>query len=89
MKTLSNNADLYEYLIALARNLQDHGLPDLGEKVALASRQAAASSTEFLGEARIALRAVSGRGRMTLTGEERTDLDDVLRQLDAALDKRR
>jgi len=89
MKTLSSNADLYEYLVGLERNLRDHGLPDLGEKVALACRQAAACSTEFLGEARIALRAVSGRGRMALTGEERTDLDEVLGQLDAALDRRR
>ena len=89
MKALSSNADLYEYLVALERNLRKHGLPELGEKLAFAGRQAAATSTEFLGEARIALRAVAGRGKMALTGEERNDLDNVLKQLDAALDRRR
>ena len=89
MKTLTSNADLHTYLIALEGNLREHGLSDLGDKLVVACRQAATMSTEFLGEARIALRAVSGRGKIALTGEEQTDLDEVLRQLDAALDRRR
>jgi hypothetical protein len=89
MKTLSSNADLYEYLLALESNLRQHDLAELGDKVSSACRQASSTSTEFLGEARIALRAVSARGRVALTGAERTDLDDVLKQLDAALDGRR
>jgi hypothetical protein len=88
MKTLSSNSELYEYLLALEANLRARGSTDLANAVAGAGRQASAISTEFLGESRIALRRVSSLGRITLTGQERADLDDVLKQLDAALDRR-
>ncbi len=88
MKALSSNSDLYEYLHQLEANLRKHGATDLADAVGFAGRQASSTSTEFLGESRIALRRVSSRGRIALTGLERSELDDVLRQLDAALDRR-
>ena len=53
MKTLTSNAGLYGYLVTLEGNLREHGLPDLGDKLVVACKQAAATSTEFLGEARM------------------------------------
>jgi hypothetical protein len=45
-------------------------------------------STEFLGQSRIALRRVLEQGKDVLTEQERNDLMDVLKQLNAAFDKR-
>lgn len=89
MKTLSSNAELHEYLRALEGKLRQQGLMKLGDQVLFASRQASTTSTEFLGEARVALRAVSTLGRGKLDVEDQALLDSVLRQLDAALDSRR
>ena len=88
MKILSSNSELYDYLCALKTSLRARGSTELADAVAFASRRASGMSTEFLGESRIALRRVSSVGRITLTGQERADLDDVLKQLDAALDRR-
>lgn len=88
MKTLSNNRDLYDYLVAFAAQLRQRGLADLSEIVTFASGQATSSSTEFLGESRMALRRVSNEEKGTLTAEERNDVMDVLKQLDEALDRR-
>jgi hypothetical protein len=46
-------------------------------------------ATEFLGESRIALRRVLAEENGILSPIERADRQDVLRQLDAALDGRR
>ena len=89
LKALSNNRELYEYLLLLAEKLKDRGSLELGETVRLASRHAASNmSTEFLGESRIALRQVLQVQRNVLTEQERTDLADVLKQLDDALDQK-
>ena len=88
MKPLSNNSELYEYMLGFEAKLRVHGSVDLADAVEGASRQASGLSTEFLGESRIALRRVSIQGQSVLTEQERRDLLDVLKQLDAALDKR-
>ena len=86
MKILSDNRELYEYLLFWVEELKRRNLAELSEAVAFASRQASGMSTEFLGESRIALRRLSAENFLTV--EERADLSDVLKQLDEALDKR-
>jgi hypothetical protein len=88
MKTLSSNSELYKYLLELEGTLRRHEATDLADAVGAASHQAASSSTEFLGESRIALRRVSNLSPAFLKGQELTDLADVLKQLDVALDRR-
>jgi hypothetical protein len=88
VKFLSNNRELYQYLLFWAAALKKRNLGDLSEAVVSASRQASGSSTEFLGESRIVFRRVLKEDRKVLTAQERDDLSDILRQLDEALDKR-
>lgn len=88
MKPLSNNKELYAYLLSLAAVLEKRGSSELSETVTHASRHASGMSTEFLGESRIALRRVSKETGDVLDLSEHNDLSEVLRQLDAALDKR-
>jgi hypothetical protein len=88
MKSLSNNQELYDYLLHLVSELNGRGFLELGEAVAFASRHASGLSTEFLGESRIALRRVAKEENGALTEPERAALLGVLKQLDEALDKR-
>jgi hypothetical protein len=88
MKILASNRDLYDYLVLLASKLGERGFVELSRHVRSASRQAAATSTEFLGESRIALRKVLEDERVTVTEDERDRLRSVLAQLDEALDRR-
>jgi len=89
MKTLSDNQDLYKYLLFLASVLKQRGATALSEIVQFASRQASTfPATEFLGESRIALRRVLDEEKGILNNEERTDLCDVLKQLDNAFKRR-
>ena len=88
MKPLSNNQELYDYLLLLSSQLKQRDLQELSEVVLFASRQASGMSTEFLGESRIALRQVLQKGAKVLTEQERECIKDVLKQLDTALDKR-
>jgi hypothetical protein len=53
---LSNNQNLYDYLIRFARELKDRGATEASEVAMGASRQAASMNAEFLGESRIAPR---------------------------------
>jgi hypothetical protein len=88
MKALSNNRDLYEYLLFLASVLEQRGATALSEIVQFASRLASTfPATEFLGESRIALRRVLGEENGILNDQERTDLCDVLKQLDSAFNR--
>ncbi len=89
MNTLSNNAELYQYLLRLSATREERDAKQLGEGVVHASKCAAGMSTEFLGESRIALRQVLKKGAGVLTAQERDDVKDVLRQLDKALDESR
>jgi hypothetical protein len=88
MKPLSNNRELFEYLLYLAAELEKRSVNELSEVVTFASKHASGMSTEFLGESRIALRRVLKEGDGILTVQERADVSDVLKQLDQALDHR-
>jgi hypothetical protein len=89
VKPLSNNRELYEYLVLLADKLRDRGFPELSETVRLASRHAASNmSTEFLGESRIALRQLLQSQNTALTEQEHSELLNLLKQLDDALQRR-
>lgn len=88
MKPFSNNRELCEYLLFWVAELKNRRFEELSEAVAFASRQASGMSTEFLGESRIALRRVLKEEDGILTVQERADMSDALKQLDAALDRR-
>jgi hypothetical protein len=86
---LSSNRELYDYLILLAGELENRGAHELAEGVRTASKTAPSiPTTEFLGESRIALRRVDQEGSQVLKEAERADLRDVLKQLNAAFDRR-
>jgi hypothetical protein len=87
MRTLSNNQELYDYLLFLSSELRKRGLKELCETLLFASRHASGISTEFLGESRRALRQVMQQGNDALTEQERDELRYALKQLDKALDK--
>jgi hypothetical protein len=88
MKNLSSNRDLYEYLLRLISELRNAGADKLARVVTFAAEQAAGISTEFLGEARLALREVLNEENRALTEEGRADLINVIEQLNQALDQR-
>jgi len=89
MKVLSNNRELYEYLLLLESVLEERGATALSEIVQFAARFASTiPATKFLGKSRIALRRVLDEENAILNDEERTDLCDVLKQLDRAFNRR-
>jgi hypothetical protein len=88
MKTLSSNKELYQYMVSLTEILRTMGCGELSNVVALAARQSASMSAEFLGESRIALRQVKQEIWDLLSFTDQEDLSDVLKQLDDALDSR-
>ena len=88
MKIPTSNRELYDYLIGLALELKQRGRTSLGEAVDFACGQASSSSTEFLGESRIALRQVLAEENGTLDSIQRSDIMTVLSQIDNALDNR-
>ena len=88
MKQLSNNKELYDYLVDLSATLRKRGAESLASIVYAASRHAVGLSTEFLGESRIALRKVSDSDQSVLSETERAEITDVLNQLSSALDRR-
>jgi hypothetical protein len=86
---LSDNKQLFDYLVSLSSKLASAGVGQLSEEVASAARTVAAiPATEFLGEARIVLRRVLKMDVGILDDGERADLLDVLTQLDMALPER-
>jgi hypothetical protein len=89
MKTLSNNAELFQYMQSLGKTLEERDAKELSEAVVHASRTAAGNiSTEFLGESRVALRMVIGGEHGVLTRQERDDVKDVLKQIDGTFDRK-
>jgi hypothetical protein len=89
MKRLASNAELYRYVSALAKTLEERGSKKLAAVVFHASQTAAGNMiTEFLGESRIALRKVVREGRGVLTKEERDKARYVLAQLEEVFEKR-
>jgi len=86
---LSNNNQLYEYMVLVSTKLKDAGLSSLSEVVQSAARTATANpATEFLGESRKALSLVLTNGASCFTESERADLLDVLSQIDRAFNER-
>jgi len=87
---LSSNRAFYEYVVLLESQLRSRGSEALSKDVAAAGRTAnTIPATEFLGESRIALRRVLAEENGILSQAERAELQDVLGQLDVALDGRR
>jgi hypothetical protein len=84
---LSSNQELYDYLLSLASRLSDRGAIELSKTVRSASKQAASMPAEFLGESRIALRQLLSTGNNVLDASEQADIEDVLRQLTAAINR--
>lgn len=87
MLRLANKRELYDYLGRLVGILSSSGHRDLAAVVSDAMGTASSLSTEFLGESRIALRRVAHDSGLTLSAQERADLDDVLKQLDETLSR--
>lgn len=88
MKVLFSNKDLYEYLQFLSSILEKREATSLNTAITFALAQASSSSTEFIGESRIALQRVVNEEKQILSDQERGDLLGVLKQLDNALDRR-
>jgi hypothetical protein len=86
---LANNQALHDYLVGLAATLQERGAESMAEDIAAAARQAAGLSTEFLGESRIALEKLLSSNQLRLSDAVRTEIADVLKQLDVALGRKR
>jgi hypothetical protein len=84
---LPSSQALYDYLLRLAQDLEFRGQAALCELAVSASKQAASSSTEFLGESRIALRRILREEKGTLSQLERAEIEDVLRQITAAINR--
>lgn len=85
---LENNRALYDYLVAIGAKLNARGAAELSHGVIGASHfVAGVPCAEFLGESRIALRRVENEEDV-LTEDERSELADVLRQLDGAFNRR-
>jgi hypothetical protein len=78
---------LFDYLLRLADALSSRGAIELSEAARCASAQATSNSTEFLGESRIALRRILRDGKPILQPLEQAEIEDVLRQLTAAINR--
>jgi hypothetical protein len=90
-KFLTGFADLYDYLVTLSSALKAKGASVLAQEAERASRLAVGVqiglTTEFVGESKIALRRILTDGRSFLSQQEQADMEDVLRQLTASLNK--
>ena len=88
---LSSNQDLYDYLLGLSSKLRARGSEELSKVVITASGHAASwvTTTEFLGESRIALRQVLKDERGILTVEERDKLLEVITEIDDVFNRRK
>ena len=86
---LANNRELYDYLILLRDKLRERGAAQLSSDIDRASKHVAGMSTEFIGESRHALRSVHQRCESVLQPGERDELEDVLHQLERAVERRK
>jgi hypothetical protein len=84
MNTLSNNTELYEYLVVLADRLAQRGAQPLSDAVRRAAGHATGLSTEFLDESRNALKKVLAEEDGELPPVERYELRSVLSQIETA-----
>ena len=81
---LRSNKDLYNYLLSLSKVLGERGSQQLEESINTAAKQATGLSTEFLGEAHMALSAVLD-AKDLLRADEKNELIRVMSQIDFAL----
>jgi hypothetical protein len=84
---LKNNDELYRYLLSLAHELKHKGKGDVSNAVALASRFAFGSPSEFLQEARTALASVRAKCNDILTTSQLEDLETVLQQINTSFQR--
>jgi hypothetical protein len=84
----SNNKELYAYLVNLSEELKKRGAKELSEEAASASRLMGFMTTETLAEIRISLRRIVRDGQNVLNPTEQTDMEEVLRQLTASINRR-
>ena len=88
MEPLKTNSELYQYLLLLVSRLRSSGAADLADLVQFATQQASGMSTEFLGEARIALEQLLEKEQGILTATQRKEINNVIGQLGTALNGR-
>lgn len=86
---LYTNRELYDWLVLLASRLEVLGSEALSKDVAMAARTVNTfPATELLGESRIVLRHVLAEENGLLSQTDRAEVQNVLRQVDAAFDQR-
>jgi hypothetical protein len=83
-KAVRDYKELFWFLHELNAELTRAGLPDASATVARASRFYGGSSTEFMGEARLALRAVREPASQHLDRKWQKRIDSVIKQIDIA-----
>ena len=88
MEPLKSNSELYQYLLLLVSRLRSCGAADLADLVQFATQQDSGMSTEFLGEARIALEQLLEKEQGILTATQRKEINNVIGQLGTALNGR-
>lgn len=81
---LKNYHDLYRFLCELRDELDAAGLKEAVTKIDWASAFYSGSSTEFMGEARIALLAIRDSTSHSLSHEQLSQIDKVIEQISAA-----
>jgi hypothetical protein len=88
---LKDFKELYEFLLKTSSELKTQGATELAGIVEVASSFASGVriglTTEFVGESRIALSRVLKGGADLLSPQKRSDIDDVLHQLTASLNR--
>jgi len=89
MTMLGSNADLYHYMQTLTLKLGQRGSDMLSDLASNACRYAASSGAELLGESRIALCRILQEESGILTAQERSDMLEVVKQIDDASNKRK
>jgi hypothetical protein len=89
VRVLKTDVELYTYLVRLATSLRSRGAPRPALMLDDARAYAAASSLEFLGESRIALRQLLTQHRELLVDLEQREVEEVVAQIERAVVLRR
>lgn len=86
-RALKSNQDLSDFLTWLTKWLKDNKRLDLVEHVLQVTGSAFTTSSEFLGETRIALSKVKAGGVRALSKSVDEDIASAISQIDAAFRK--
>ncbi|MBK8574201.1 MAG: hypothetical protein IPN90_00460 [Elusimicrobia bacterium] len=84
---INNNKDLKLFLDKLSHQLADGGENESASLLSDASQNYIGSSSEFLGEARIALSKILSKNSSGLTENDKNDLRGVIQSIDIAFRK--